>query len=46
MDQIPDVLFREQDRKTWLIVGSSRGIGLEFVKQLLAKGERILATVR
>ena len=32
--------------KTWLIVGASRGIGLEFVRQLLASGHRVLATAR
>ena len=30
----------------WVIVGASRGIGLEFVRQLLARGDRVLATVR
>ncbi|KAL4786818.1 putative short-chain dehydrogenase [Aspergillus varians] len=32
--------------KTWLIVGASRGIGLEFVQQILARGDRVIATVR
>ncbi|MCJ1421021.1 hypothetical protein MMC32_007383 [Xylographa parallela] len=31
---------------TWLIVGASRGIGLEFVRQLLARGDQVIATVR
>jgi NAD(P)-dependent dehydrogenase (short-subunit alcohol dehydrogenase family) len=33
-------------KKTWLIVGASRGIGYEFVEQLLARGDRVIATVR
>ena len=32
--------------KTWVIVGASRGIGHEFVEQLLARGDRVIATVR
>lgn len=32
--------------KTWIIVGASRGIGHEFVQQLLARGDRVIATVR
>lgn len=32
--------------KTWLIVGASRGIGHEFADQLLARGDRVIATVR
>lgn len=31
---------------TWVIIGASRGIGLEFVRQLLARGEQVIATVR
>ncbi|KAK1913444.1 hypothetical protein P3342_005380 [Pyrenophora teres f. teres] len=46
MDQIPGVLYADENFSTWLILGASRGIGLEFVKQLLAKNERIIATVR
>ena len=30
----------------WVVVGASRGIGLEWVRQLLARGDRVLATVR
>ncbi|KAK7183748.1 hypothetical protein DPSP01_004379 [Paraphaeosphaeria sporulosa] len=46
MNQIPDVLYADRDSTTWLILGASRGIGLEFVRQLLQRGERIIATVR
>ncbi|KAI1615087.1 3-oxoacyl-reductase [Exophiala viscosa] len=31
---------------TWLIVGASRGIGLEFVRQLLDQGHQVIAAVR
>lgn len=32
--------------KTYLIVGASQGIGLEFVRQLLARGDQVIAAVR
>lgn len=32
--------------KTWLITGASRGMGRELVEQLLARGDRVAATVR
>jgi nucleoside-diphosphate-sugar epimerase len=35
-----------QETKTWLIIGASRGIGLEFVRQALAQGHRVIATAR
>lgn len=31
---------------TWIVVGASRGIGLEFVRQLLAQGNHVIGTVR
>lgn len=31
---------------TWVIVGASRGIGLEFVRQLLELGNQVIAAVR
>jgi NAD(P)-dependent dehydrogenase (short-subunit alcohol dehydrogenase family) len=46
MDQIPSILYADEDFTTWLILGASRGIGLEFVRQLLSKNDRIIATVR
>ena len=33
-------------KKTWAIIGASRGIGREFVEQLLAQGDEVYATVR
>ena len=30
----------------WVIVGASRGIGLEWVRQLLARGDHVLASFR
>lgn len=32
--------------ETWVVVGASRGIGLEFVKQLLDLGHSVIAGVR
>jgi len=31
---------------TWVIVGASRGIGLEFVRQILQNGHHVIAGVR
>ena len=30
----------------WIVIGASRGIGLEWVKQILDRGDQVLATVR
>jgi NAD(P)-dependent dehydrogenase (short-subunit alcohol dehydrogenase family) len=32
--------------KTWIVTGGNRGIGLEFVRQLQARGEDVIATAR
>ncbi|KAH8817306.1 putative short-chain dehydrogenase [Xylogone sp. PMI_703] len=34
------------DSKTWLVVGASRGIGLELCRQLVSKGDAVIGTVR
>lgn len=31
---------------TWVIIGASRGIGLELVRQLLDRGDQVIAAVR
>lgn len=34
------------NKKVWFITGASKGFGLEFIKQLLQKGEMVAATSR
>src|SRR5262252_9250097 len=31
---------------TWVVTGTNRGIGLEFARQLSARGETVIATAR
>ena len=31
---------------TWVVIGASRGIGFEFVRQLLDQGNQVIAAVR
>lgn len=42
----PSMAETKRKMSTWLVVGASRGIGLEFVKQLLQRGDRVFATAR
>lgn len=37
---------QKQATATWVVVGASRGIGLEFVKQLLKAGNHVIGTAR
>ena len=32
--------------KTWVITGASSGLGLDMARQLLAKGDSVVATTR
>lgn len=36
----------KMNKKVWLITGVSSGFGYELTKQLLAKGEIVVGTVR
>lgn len=38
--------MENKEKKVWFITGASKGLGLEFVKQLLAKGNYVAATSR
>ena len=30
----------------WLVIGAGQDVGLEFVRQILARGDKVVATVR
>jgi len=36
----------DSDAPTWLVTGANRGLGLEFVRQLARRGDRVIATAR
>jgi NAD(P)-dependent dehydrogenase (short-subunit alcohol dehydrogenase family) len=38
--------MENQSKKTWFITGASKGFGLLFIEQLLAKGDNVAATSR
>jgi len=38
--------MENKEKKVWFITGASKGLGLEFVKQLLVKGNYVAATSR
>lgn len=40
------MLNSEEASEGWVVVGASRGIGLEFVRQLLDRGHYVIAAVR
>ncbi|ASK89306.1 SDR family oxidoreductase [Sphingorhabdus sp. SMR4y] len=33
-------------QRTWLVTGTNRGIGLEYVRQIAASGDKVIATAR
>ena len=43
---LPETTGSSPDMSTWIVVGASRGIGLEWVRQLLARGNHVIATIR